>query len=217
LPRARGKVLDVGAGRGISSYAFAREGWQVTALEPDSSSLVGHSAIRHLVAATHAPIEIVEEWGEQLPFGEEQFDVVHCRQVLHHARDLKKMLSELGRVLKRGGLLIATREHVISRHEDLKVFLDSHPLHNLYGGEHAYLLSEYLDAITAGSIRIKKVLNPFESDINLFPRSRSEVKFILARRFHIPFVSLIPNWIVTWCGSRSKVPGRLYTFIGWKD
>ncbi|MFM9158921.1 MAG: class I SAM-dependent methyltransferase, partial [Dolichospermum sp.] len=35
-----GQVLDIGAGRGISSYAFAKAGCSVTALEPDSSNLV---------------------------------------------------------------------------------------------------------------------------------------------------------------------------------
>ena len=44
------QALDLGAGRGISSYALAREGWQVTALEPDPSMLIGAGAIRSLVA-----------------------------------------------------------------------------------------------------------------------------------------------------------------------
>ena len=45
LPPPNGKALDLGAGRGISSYAMAQDGWQVTALEPDPSNLVGAGAI----------------------------------------------------------------------------------------------------------------------------------------------------------------------------
>src|SRR5438045_1682867 len=36
-----GRALDVGAGRGIASYALAREGFAVIALEPDPSGIVG--------------------------------------------------------------------------------------------------------------------------------------------------------------------------------
>src|SRR6187402_3965077 len=55
-----GKALDIGAGRGISSFALARDGWRVTALEPDSSSVVGAGAIRALSAAAGVDIEVVE-------------------------------------------------------------------------------------------------------------------------------------------------------------
>ena len=45
LEGRRGRVLDLGAGNGIASYAFAVSGWDVVAVEPDPSSLVGSSAI----------------------------------------------------------------------------------------------------------------------------------------------------------------------------
>ena len=216
LPKPGGCALDLAAGRGVASYALARDGWQVVALEPDLSRLVGCGAIRALVAATGVSIEIVEEWGEELPFEDARFDVAHCRQALHHARDLAAMLGEIGRVLKPGGIFIATREHVISRRADLPQFFDAHPLHHLYGGENAYLLKEYVDAIHAADIEIMKVLNPFASDINLFPRTRAEMKAVLARRFLFPFPSLLPDRLLSWYGARSDAPGRPFTFVGRK-
>src|SRR6266849_8037514 len=50
-----GQALDVGAGRGIASYALAREGFEVTSLEPDPSAIVGAAAIRALAAEAALP------------------------------------------------------------------------------------------------------------------------------------------------------------------
>jgi 2-polyprenyl-3-methyl-5-hydroxy-6-metoxy-1,4-benzoquinol methylase len=83
LPTSKGKALDIGAGRGISSYALAKDGWHVTALEPDTSDLVGAGAIKQIAQQTQQPIEVVVEWGEQLPFLDHSFEVVLARQVLH--------------------------------------------------------------------------------------------------------------------------------------
>ena len=214
---ARGRALDIGSGRGISAYALARDGWQTTALEPDKSEEVGAGAIRQLAAETGIPINVVETWGEDLPFEAESFDLVHCRAVLHHARDLKQLCREVARVLKPNGTLIATREHVLSRREDLQAFLDSHPLHHLYGGENAYLLNEYTSAITAAGITLIKVLNPLESDINLFPMSRQDYKAHLARRIFLATPSLIPDCVLSWAGRFQDIPGRIYSFLGKKE
>lgn len=111
IPRPPGHALDVGAGRGIASYALARDGWTVSALEPDPSNLVGAGAIRALSAESGLPIEVEQQWGKSLPFASNSFDVVLCRQVLHHARDLRAFCREVARVLKPGGTVIATRGH----------------------------------------------------------------------------------------------------------
>lgn len=211
----RGTALDLGAGRGISSYALARDGWRVIALEPDSSSVVGAGAIRALAEDAKLDIQVEQNWGEALPFPEVTFDLVHGRQVLHHARDLRQLCLEAARVLKPGGIFIATREHVISRAEDLSVFLTSHPLHKRYGGEHAYLLDEYVEAIKNAGLTLTKALNPSQSDINLFPASKKDLKQNLADRLHCP-AKLIPDYLLTWIGKRNQSPGRLYSFVARK-
>ena len=225
-PKIPGQVLDIGAGRGISSYAFAKAGCSVTSLEPDSSNLVGAGAIRNLFKNTGLPIQIVQEWGETLPFANNTFGIVYGRAVLHHAKDLKQLCQEAARVLKPGGYFIATREHIISRKDDLQKFLDSHPLHHLYGGENAYLLEEYTGAIRSSGLQIIRSFNPLESVINYFPMSKSQyqsqVKNSLARRFGETLASKLAMFeqvqsLYSWYMSRKlDTPGRLYSFLAIK-
>jgi SAM-dependent methyltransferase len=211
---ARGRVLDVGAGLGISSYAFARDGWRVTSLEPDASAVVGAGAIRQLAADSHLPIEVVMEWGEALPFPDATFDVVYGRQVLHHARNLTDLCAEMARVLKPGGTFFATREHVIFKDADLAVFLEEHPLHRIYGGENAYRLGEYKRAIEGAGIRLTRVLNPWASAVNLYPRSASEIRDLIHAR--LPFVpaSVIRLSLLPRLGWLLRSPGTAYSFLG---
>jgi SAM-dependent methyltransferase len=216
LPDPPGRALDLGAGRGISSHALARDGWTVTALEPDPSDVVGAGAIRALSERTGLAIRVIQQPAESLPFEDASFELVHCRAVLHHAADLRRLCADAARVLVPGGRFVALREHVISREADLPAFLDSHPLHHLYGGEHAYLLDEYTDAIQAAGLRLLRVVNPWQSDANTFPQTVEDVRAALASRVHLPWPGLIPRAAVTWAGARLDAPGRLYSFVAEK-
>lgn len=211
---AGGRALDVGAGRGISSYALACDGWQVTALEPDPSTIVGAAAVRQLAADSGVPITVVEEWGEALPFEDASFDLVYCREVLHHARDLRTLCAEMARVLKPGGTFLATREHVIFKETDLAVFLAQHPLHWLYGGEHAYRRSEYEGAIQGAGIRLTRVLNPWASAVNLYPRSAWEIGQLIHARLRFVPVSLMTPSLLARLGWLLRSPGSAYSFAG---
>jgi hypothetical protein len=116
-------------------------------------------------------------------------------------------------VLKPGGLCIATREHVLSARADLPAFLASHPLHALYGGENAYLLHEYTDALRAAGLSIRRILSPLESDINLYPGTVTEARERLAAKLKFPLPERFLNWLLAWRSRLSDTPGRLYTFV----
>jgi SAM-dependent methyltransferase len=221
-----GQVLDIGAGRGISSYAFAKSGYEVTALEPNPSLLVGAEAIRQLSSHTGVNIKVVQDWGETLPFADNTFDIVYGRAVLHHAHDLNQLCKEAARVLKPNGYFIATREHVISKKEDLQKFLDSHALHHLYGGENAYLLAEYLTALDLSGLKTLKTFSPYQSVINYFPMTKSQcqnlVKPFLTRRLgnllgsSLANLKFLQDLYVWYLDEKVDYAGRHYSFLAVK-
>ncbi len=225
LPDQRGRAVDIGAGRGIASFALAKEGFDVTALEPDKSDLVGSGAIKGLAQETGLPIEAVEEFSEKLPFPDQAFDVVFARAVLHHTSDLAAACREFFRVLKPGGRLIAVREHVISSKDDLQVFLDQHPLHRLYGGENAFLLAEYENAIVSAGFKMNEVLKPLASAINFAPYTKNDLRKEMGERLgtRLPVIGAIASSVLhfglVWAAilriaqTFDNRPGRLYSFI----
>jgi len=215
-------VLDLGAGTGIASYAFAVAGARrVVALEPDPSDVVGQGAIRSLGRGD--VIEVVGAWGERLPFGDAEFDVVYARQVLHHARDLGALVRECARVLRPGGRFLACREHVVDDEAQLREFLASHPIHRLAGGEHAYPLAEYVAAIRKAGFELQHVLGPWDSIVNAFPSARTPEDVheqpyrVLQRKYGKPLGRLaarIPWFLAsTRRKLRDRGAGRMYSFV----
>lgn len=221
-----GKVLDLGAGRGIATYAFASRSCEVTSLEPDPSPLVGRGAISSLLRETGMEANVVAASGEDIPCANETFDIVYGRAVLHHAKDLERLCFEAARVLRKGGVFLGTREHVISRQQDLSEFLANHALHALYGGESAYLLDEYLGAMRKAGFAITQVLGPFDTPINYAPMSRKQIENQIQRRLsrlvgeslasHLANQNFVAHLGTRVLSMQCKVPGRHYSFLAHK-
>lgn len=219
------RILDVGAGNGIASYAFAKAGAQVTALEPDPSDLVGRGAMLPLLKA--CTFEVSGALGERMPFDDASFDLVYGRQVLHHIPPLGDALKEMARVLKPGGLFLAVREHVYTSPQDLAAFLAAHPTHQLAGNEGAHRLSEYRGAIQGAGLRLRKEWGPMQGLINAFPFAQDEAALRAFPLRHlkrlgpwalglgkVPGVRAILALLDHW--KQGRVPGRLYSFLAQK-
>jgi 2-polyprenyl-6-hydroxyphenyl methylase/3-demethylubiquinone-9 3-methyltransferase len=100
----RGKTaLEVGCGGGILSEEICKMGFTTTGIDPSEQSI--NTASNH---ARTGGLSIKYEigTGEQLPYQDNSYDCVFCCDVLEHVRDLPKVISEISRVLKPGGVFI---------------------------------------------------------------------------------------------------------------
>lgn len=96
-------VLDLGCGGGFASEEMTRRGASVVGVDPAGELLA--------VAKSHAEkagftIDYRQGSGEAIPAADASFDVVVCVDVLEHVADLDKVLLEVNRVLKPGGLFL---------------------------------------------------------------------------------------------------------------
>jgi SAM-dependent methyltransferase len=218
------EILDLGAGNGIASVAFARNGARmVYALEPDGSGEIGRGALQEL--ARGLSVTVLDGVGERLPLASNSVDVVYTRQVLHHTRSLPQVMRECQRVLKPGGLFLACREHVVSNRRQLQQFLRAHPVHGLTGGENAFRLREYLGAIRGSGLNLLQTLGPWDSVINAFPevRCKEELAPYLRKVFHNR-LGVAGGWLARWPAASAilrrllnrRGAGRLYSFLAQK-
>lgn len=107
----RGRLLDVGAGYGSLAKSALDLGFSVVAVDldvpfPDSGvSWVRGSAV-----------------GE-LPFRDQAFDVVTCIEVIEHVEDQFRLVRELSRLVRPGGLLILSTPNILNLASRLRFLL----------------------------------------------------------------------------------------------
>lgn len=146
------KILDAGCGGGRNIVWFMRNGFDVCAIDVDKSVV---STIRDLaksLAPGLSPENFQTATLESIPFPDEAFDWVICNTVLHFAEDraqFDRMLAELWRVLKPGGMFFARLASSIGI-EDLLV-PTSNGRYNMPDGTERFIVNEQiLKDATAG-------------------------------------------------------------------
>ncbi len=99
-----GDILDIGCGRGFLLQRVGRQS------EPDSrlSGLDISPKLCELARKNNPGAVIVCGDAENLPFGDNSFDVIFMTEALEHMLDYDKALSEVHRTLRPGGMFIVT-------------------------------------------------------------------------------------------------------------
>lgn len=181
-------ILDIGGAGGVMAIAFALSGYEVTLAEPSSDDIVGTGAARKLLALAteefdasltervqiqQAPIETLST--------NERYDIVYCRQVVHHFRDPVAALRKIHSLMSDDGAAFFVREHVIFDDADMAFFLENHPFHRYTHGENAYRSEQYCGFIDEADMSLIKEYKFSETPINYFPHSEQTIASISER------------------------------------
>jgi ubiquinone/menaquinone biosynthesis C-methylase UbiE len=122
LARARGRVLELGAGTGVNlaHYPEAVEGLTLTEPDPHMTK-----RLREKLATLRktSQVTVIEAPAESLPFPDDSFDTAVVTLVLCTVPDPADALKEIHRVLKPDGQLLFL-EHVRSRNPSLAKWQD---------------------------------------------------------------------------------------------
>jgi ubiquinone/menaquinone biosynthesis C-methylase UbiE len=118
-------ALDLGAGWGaLSIWAADRYPlWRLVSMDYVEYSLVLQKDMAKLMALPLRDHPLVADW-DTLPHASHTFDYVIADRALHHALDPVRMLREIHRVTKPGGVMIVLREPTLParRPEARRVF-----------------------------------------------------------------------------------------------
>jgi ubiquinone/menaquinone biosynthesis C-methylase UbiE len=149
------RVLEVGAAKAWASQHLVPRGvdYVATDILADPNIGVGRGAF---YAQRVGEFSRVQADGEHLPFVDGAFDVVFCVAALHHALDLRRMVSEMARVTKRGGTVCALNEG--TRAVRVSAQVPDQEEEKGYGiNEHVHTLYAYLWAFWRAGLLVTRV------------------------------------------------------------
>jgi SAM-dependent methyltransferase len=106
VQEARGlRVLEVGAAK-----AWAAPFWLERDCDFVATDILVDPKIGLGRGAFYGDFGRVQADGENLPFADETFDLTYCVATLHHALDLRRMVREMARVTRHGGVVAGLNE-----------------------------------------------------------------------------------------------------------
>ena len=96
------KVVDLGCGTGLSTFFWAEAAKEVIGIDPSEDML----AVANSNSANFSNVRFTQGFSHAIPLEDQSTDLVCCSQSLHWMEPAST-LSEINRILKKGGLFIA--------------------------------------------------------------------------------------------------------------
>jgi SAM-dependent methyltransferase len=113
--RPGARVLEIGAAQGMLVLALNQAGYDAHGVEPWRPAV---ETSRELARETGVDVDVVEGVGEDLPFGDDEFDFALAVSVMEHVRDPRTVFREVHRVLRPGGGFFFHTTTALARKQD---------------------------------------------------------------------------------------------------
>ena len=172
------KILIVGAGTGAEAFYLAQlSNSHITLLEPDPEAI---EILNLKVNYFHLKnVQITEAFAEDMPFPNEQFDIILCYTVLEHVNDYQKSIDEMYRCTNKLGQII--------------LFLPNYA----YPEEPHYKITTfppaYFPILVRTHLKIKKRYTPFFETLN-FLTSKKLKSFLRKRNMSFSQLKVLPKF-----------------------
>lgn len=115
FPSATGKsVLEIGVGAGADFQNWCNHARHATGIDLTEKAIALTRERLELNSIPPEKYRLLSGDSEDLPFGDDSFDMVYSWGVLHHTPDTARAFREVYRVLKPGGVVKAMIYHVPS-------------------------------------------------------------------------------------------------------
>ena len=108
-----GRVLDICARTGNGTLFFARQGKIGSGVCAEVSTSFIEIGKRRLEEAGVEDVTWVQLDGYRLPFDDNEFDAVLCFETVEHFPRPEELVTELGRVIRPGGIMILSTPNVL--------------------------------------------------------------------------------------------------------
>lgn len=167
------RLLDAGCGGGRNLIYFLRTGYDVSGVDKSNRSITQVRELAATLAPQLPPDNFRVEAVERMSFDDASFDVVISSAVLHFASDeahWHRMVNEMWRVLKPGGIFFARLASTIGIEE--KIELIERRRYHLPDGSNRFLVDEPMLRRTTDALGAEW-LEPFKTVVVADMRSMS--------------------------------------------